>query len=737
MTIKRTTIKSVTGVKRLASTLLFFALCAGLCPALAQDKQLAFPGAEGFGRFTTGGRGGNVYHVTTLEDNGKTTLEGSLRWANAQSGPRTIVFDVSGTIMLKKELRISKNTTVAGQTAPGDGICIANYPVTLDENVIVRYVRFRLGNEALKTNPSAHEGDGLGAMDKKNIIVDHCSVSWSIDECLSVYGSKDITVQWCISSQSLVAAGHSKGNHGYGGNWGGSGASYHHNLMIHHTSRTPRLGPRPGTQTDERMDMRNNVIYNWGGNGCYGGEGMKVNIVNNYYKPGPATKTLSTDKQKRIASVGIRTTAYIEQYPAYADALHMWGRYYVVGNRNTSYTSLYNNNWDEGMYNQINASDNDGLWNDEIKAQIKLDEPIPFVHTTTHNDASYAYQYVCNYAGACKGGKHDAFDTQIINDTKGGKATATGAGNGQGFVNTPADNKDLVAAYGSAFPPLEAGEAQADTDGDGIPDSWETNHGLKADDPSDGNATTLSSEGYTNLEVYMNSLVEDITGYCTELVNSSNRTVATVEGQEDVPASLYDNNSGSGDDDGEITSYILSNITYDNSDAATWTFVSHDQTFVMTNGGGKAYGKGTTASETFKLSNNVQHTITLPEGISIGTVKATGYTNEDDKTGYIKELNGKALTQESGTFPARNSSDNASAEVTYELSPAAKGTLTLTTVNQLALKLELIIAGSTGIKSINADGRLNDGVIYNLQGVRVSNPQKGVYIRNGRKVVIK
>ena len=141
------------------------------------ERMIAFPGAEGFGRFTTGGRGGKVYHVTTLEDNGKTSLVGSFRWANAQSGPRTIVFDVSGTIMLKSALRISKNTTVAGQTAPGDGICLANYPVTLDENVIVRYVRFRLGNEAIKTNPTAHEGDGLGAMDRKNIIVDHCSVS--------------------------------------------------------------------------------------------------------------------------------------------------------------------------------------------------------------------------------------------------------------------------------------------------------------------------------------------------------------------------------------------------------------------------------------------------------------------------------------------------------------------------------------------------------------------------------
>ncbi len=468
-------------------------------PAYAQtEKQLAFPGAEGFGRYTTGGRGGDVYHVTTLEDTGE---EGSLRYAINQSGARTIVFDVTGTIYLNSELRISNgDLTIAGQTSPGDGICVADYPfVIAANNVIIRYMRFRLGNRYV----SQHEGDGLGGMDLEDVIIDHCSVSWSIDECLSVYGSRNLTVQWCIAAQSLLNAGHSKGSHGYGGNWGGSGASYHHNLVIHHNSRTPRLGPRPGTQTDERMDMRNNVIYNWGGNGCYGGEGMNVNIVNNYYKPGPATEKRATGYQQRIAGIGIRTSEYTEHdsdSPNTWDVMwHVWGKFYVDGNVNTKYDEVTNDNWTYGIYNQITNSDVDYTFTDVTRDTMRLDQPIDFVAVTTHS-AEDAYELVLQYAGCSK--SRDAIDEVLVNDAREGIATFTASGNDPGFINSQDDC--------GGWPDLTATTtAPIDDDGDGISDSWEDLYGLDPTDPSDGKK--VGADGYTNLERYLNSLVSSIT----------------------------------------------------------------------------------------------------------------------------------------------------------------------------------------------------------------------------------
>lgn len=468
----------------------------------------AFPGAEGFGMYTTGGRGGKVYHVTTLEDNGKTSLKGSLRWANAQAGPRIIVFDVSGTIFLKSALKINENTTIEGQTAPGDGICIADYPVTLNNNTITRYLRFRLGNRQV----AHHEGDGLGGMDLHDVMVDHCSVSWSIDECLSVYGSKNLTVQWCLAGQSLKNAGHSKGAHGYGGNWGGSGATYHHNLLAHHESRVPRLGPRQSTQTDERMDLRNNVFYNWGGNGCYGGEGMNVNIVNNYYKVGPATLRRSALIQRRIAGIGIRTSTYTHhgtEHPNDWDKMwHVWGDFYVRGNVNSVHADVTKDNWTYGIYNQIDNKQVDNTYTQRTKDTICVTTPHPFYAVTTET-AYKAYGKVLAYAGACL--HRDAVDQLLVNDTQNGTATYTGTGNGRvpGIINNQNDIKPVGAGDDwSPWPMLKQDTPPADTDRDGMPDEWETANGCN---PAVDDAATLAPNGYANIENYANSLVAAIT----------------------------------------------------------------------------------------------------------------------------------------------------------------------------------------------------------------------------------
>lgn len=493
-------IKKTISVSALALTLLSINNTA---LATVKEKQPAFPGAEGFGKYTTGGRGGEVYHVTTLED---TNTKGSFRYACNQKGVRTIVFDVSGTIYLKSALKLNRgDVTIAGQTAPGDGVCIADYPFTIAaDNVIIRYLRFRVGNRHV----DQHEGDGLGGMDRKDIIIDHCSVSWSVDECLSVYGCRNLTVQWCIAAQSMVNSGHSKGDHGYGGNWGGSGASYHHNLIIHHTSRTPRLGPRVGTQTDERMDMRNNVIYNWGGNGCYGGEGMNVNIVNNYYKPGPATLKRATYIQQRIAGIGIRTSEYTKHEtstPNEWDKMwHVWGKFYVDGNVNTKFSNVTKDNWTYGIYNQISNGSVDNTYTQATKDTMKLKEPIDFVAVTTHS-ANDAFDKVVDYAGCSL--RRDAVDATMCEDAKSGTATYTGGKNSSGkqldpgFINSQDDC--------GGWPELSQDTPLKDSDNDGMPDDWERDNGLNPNDANDGK--TVKEDGFTNLEHYLNSLVSKIT----------------------------------------------------------------------------------------------------------------------------------------------------------------------------------------------------------------------------------
>ena len=685
--------------KSIFKTLLLLCLCMAATVVFAEEKTPAFPGAEGFGRYVTGGRGGNVYHVTSLADNGS---EGTLRWALGKSGVKTIVFDVSGTIHLKSSLDISiGNVTIAGQTAPGDGICVADYPVSIKaNNVIVRYMRFRLGNNNVLIN-GADGWDGFGGFDQQDLMIDHCSVSWSIDECLSVLGNKNTTVQWCLVAQSLVNSGHSKGAHGYGGNWGGSGASFHHNLIAHHGSRTPRLGPRPTTQLDERMDMRNNVIYNFGGNGCYGGEGMNVNIVNNYYKPGPGSPT--DKKGYRIAGIGIRTNKYVNTYPAYAPALHLWGKYYVTGNYNSKYTQLNQDNWTYGILNQIDASGCDGTFTQETKDSIKLAEPIDYILTTTHSAAD-AYDRVLDFAGASL--HRDSFDELMVSDTRNGKATYTGSGLSKGFVNSQDDNKPADAdASWSAWPTLASKEAPKDTDGDGMPDEWELANALDPTNPNDGK--TIGADGYSNLENYINSLVADIT---TAQNMGGETTGSTVSESENPVASTLD-------------------ITPETANG-DWTF-SNGCSITMSTA--KSYSTSKSCGiQSIKYSNNVTYTIHLPEGVAVSSIDFTGFTNEDNVDGYLAELNGKTFSASDYVFPSRTGNKVVSYNVKFDT--PVSGSVSVKFVKQVGMRMTLNTISSTGIAPIKIEN-VSDSKTFNLGGQLTGKNSKGIVIQNGKKII--
>lgn len=676
-------------------TLMLLVLLAGITTISAEEakeKTPAFPGAEGFGRYVSGGRGGKVYHVTNLEDSGT----GSLRWAISQNGSRTIVFDVSGTIHLKSVLNIKGgNLTIAGQTAPGDGICIADYPVSIQaNNVILRYLRFRLGNKYVTEN-GADSWDGLGGMDQQDIMVDHCSVSWSIDECLSIYGVKNSTVQWCISSQSLQDAGHSKGAHGYGGNWGGSGVTYHHNLMAHHESRVPRLGPRYTTQLDERLDMRNNVLYNWAGNGCYGGEAMKVNIVNNYYKPGPGTAQISAVRQRRIAGIGIRTSQYVKTYPAYQPTEHIWGKFYVDGNVNSKYSDVTNDNWTYGIYNQITNSDNDNLFTATTKDTIKLSQPIDFVYVTTHT-ATDAYKKVLAYAGCCL--TRDNVDQLIINDTQNGLATHTGSGNHNGIIDSQEDNKPVDAdANWSAWPTLNSTEAPVDTDGDGMPDSWETANGLDPNNAKDG--SIVGEDGYTNLENYLNSIVAEI----TEGQLEGGTALGNIVKEEPLVS----------------TEYEISNQTHTADISTTeWGF---SDGITVSNNKSKTYSN---SSNLVKFSA-ASYTIKLPKNVSINRIVFEGRDNYEDADAYISEVNGETFGATDYVFPK----DKSMQTYSIALSTPATGTLTFTTkVKQICAIIRLYSSTSTGISTVRGNKQMQERV-FTIDGREVRGKEgKGIYI---------
>ena len=521
-------------------------IAASLISISTMAQAPAFPGAEGHGRFVTGGRGGKIYHVTNLNDSGT----GSFREA-VKSGKRIIVFDVAGVIALKSDLKIADNITILGQTAPSPGITLRYYTVQPGSNNIIRFIRIRRGQEK-DINDGA---DASWQRNKTGIIYDHCSFSWSIDEVASFYDNNNFTMQWCTVAESLTNPGHSKGAHGYGGIWGGKLASFHHNFVAHLMNRGPRFnGARYGwtgytsnkeystykwqnTVQAENVDFRNCVMYNAQGT-CYGGPGGgQINIVNNYYKAGPSHSLkgttlnglkvdVSTGKERgsqdRITLVTLSTQSNSDKnHPELYD---MTSRYYIKGNttETTKGQKTENQDWkgisyDKGipsLNGEYYSPDAKNFYGDAVShttisgkscVKIKMDEPVPTGQVTTHS-AAEAYEKVLAYVGASL--YRDEIDARYMEEAKTGTATyKESISKSPGIIDKVADvNGYTEANFGTGSRP-----AGFDTDKDGIPDEWEKANGLNPNDASDALTYSLDAKDYyTNIEVYANSLVENI-----------------------------------------------------------------------------------------------------------------------------------------------------------------------------------------------------------------------------------
>ncbi len=438
-------------------------------PAVDASRAVAFPGAEGGGMYATGGRGGRVIKVTSLADDGS---EGTLRHAVEQKGSRMVVFAVSGNIALTRPLEITEgDLTIAGQSAPGEGVCIKDYEMKLEaDNIIVRFMRFRMGDL------SRNQSDTFEGQRCSNIIIDHCTVSWSTDECASFYGMRDFTMQWCLISESLNDSAHAKGRHGYGAIWGGRNATFHHNLFAHNSSRNPRLDhPRiyPGNSLVTHrgsVEIVNNVIYNWGMQATYGGEEGWWNIVGNYYKPGPASRR--NGKFMEVSTSDITS--------------HYAGRYYLKDNFLDGSPGVGADNWSGVTYK-----------GDYDRQRVKVAEPYEVSGTLAVSPPQQAYEAVLAHCGASL--RRDAIDRRIIDEVRSGSYTYKGSkGGAPGIIDSQNDVGGWVA--------LAGGKVAKDSDGDGIPDTWEKSNRLNPADPADATAYAKGTH-YTNLELYLNSLI--------------------------------------------------------------------------------------------------------------------------------------------------------------------------------------------------------------------------------------
>ena len=515
--------------------------------APVENKLLAFPTARGFGKYVSGGRGCKVVEVTNLEDDPKNPSEGSLRWALTVAGKEnaTIVFRVSGVIKIQpnaqkvRDLRASlKNVTIAGQTAPGEGILIRGGKMNFggSDNLIIRNLRFRIGDidEADLAKPTDSrfiKGAGFGLENAKNVIIDHCCFGWSGEENMTMYDNHFTTVQWCIVHEGLYDAGHQKGNRSYANQWGGSPATYHHNLLAHNYNRSSRLNGASSTTEDRNVFMEyfNNVNYNWGKkNSCYGGENEagtysshECNFVGNYYKPGPSTPSGSYFMELSAA----RSGKTLNPNPS---------RWYFADNVMEGSSSATNDNW-SAIHNNTSYTVA-GMKSETLvypSAEVTRLDKCKFddydLYRTPTESAEEAYEHVLAKAGTIN---RDQTEQRVVNEVRNKQAQYKGTTlNKAGFIDSP-DDAEGWPTYASATPVV-------DNDHDGMADDWELAHGFNPADPEDGKLV-VSAEGYTALEVYLNSLMGEKIDFTPTAIRTVNvissevvhRQIFTLDGRQ-------------------------------------------------------------------------------------------------------------------------------------------------------------------------------------------------------------
>ena len=501
---------------------------------------ISFPGAEGYGRFTTGGRaidsrGSKVYYVTRLDDSNE---EGTFRWActTGDDTPRTILFKVAGTIYLTSRFSVKPNTTIAGQTAPGGGICLAGYQLKLQSNSIVRHIRFRAGDLPNKSMSM------LDVENVKNIVLDHCTFAWSMEENLTMYDCDYTTVQWCIFSEGLYDSRNSKGARAYAAQWGGEHGTMHHCLISNCNNRTPRFNGVRASTNDRHVDNEfvNNVIFNWGKpNSLYGGENDKscngynrTYMINNFFRPGPTTKNNTSGSRY---FVGASNSNGVGQWM-------LKGNKFETGSKWAPTSKI----WKDEVLEKVNADNLYGFVSNSSERALNLEgvgnsqatydayvlqDPVEW-SGLVYESADEAYAKVVTQAGASLP-RYDEVDARILAEAAGtidpqfaGRTETGSLSRGMGIINSPTDitlqsHDEFVALYEgdnaadnkeidvACFPRLQMDSydcAVVDTDGDGLPDAYETEVGLNPNDASDGGKLTVS--GYSNLEVFLNGVAD-------------------------------------------------------------------------------------------------------------------------------------------------------------------------------------------------------------------------------------